>query len=831
MTISTTPRRAGPYATNGSQTVFAFAFKVFDADALRVVEYFSDGSYNTLNLTGDYTVTLNADQDASPGGSITTVQTKDNTTILITSDMDIEQPSVFTNTGGFYPRVLNDNFDRLTMLLQQTDLETKRSFRVSPLEEDITPLNATAAERANKYPVFDATGRGMTFSKGTGADSGLRGDLAANANELVRTIFPGFPNIVSTLGDWMPTVAASTFFGINSNGSTDDTAKWNEATLAMQHSTNPKGRTIFNEPGQPSLIAGEVVIRPGVEVNLRGGMFDAQRNGGSDAGVRMMSNSKLVGGSVIVTSTNVGASQAGAHAPILMGALQGQGGTAAVPNEHVSVRNAYFADLLLSSTRDGGVLVVLSGDVRGVVGERIRVPDNANIVGVITLDAGIVGETTYMGNPNTQGIRFGAEFFALNKAAYLAWVDDNATGAYTTHPSGNSFSDWLIGSLTRAYVDVDTGTYMARVSGGHGNVFENFHGDKTTEASFIHHAGDPGYEFARPQDKDEALLGNKFLNFTNRDAYRGFAAKIDSYADNFGLALTTNQRNADGTLSGSNYTPIDSTRPPSYPCDVLVKGLRARTGEAANAIEGLMLVGLNGGRIVSPSLIGFKNNMRVTDSDNVDIVKFSGQRARQHGILIHDGSTNIKLIDTKRSEYSGQTTANTYDDLHIAASTGVVVDGGVYGADSATPQCRSSIRTLNAADGVTGLVFKGEIKAMANGADNAAFKLGASNDDPSLCWEFKASVRFGGNVTKKYDGLWTFPLRRRVNNGGLTLTDWQSYAANTFANYTVYVGDQVIYQNPPTGGSPGRVFIADGTVDGTGSNLNALSDPMPNLTP
>lgn len=133
MTISNTPRKAGPYAGNGSATTFAFAFKVFSAaDVLVVRAVTATGIETTLALNTDYTVSLNADQDTSPGGTITTTTAPaTGQTITLSSDMDYTQPVELTNNGGFYPRVINDALDRLTIGLQQLKELTDRTLKVA----------------------------------------------------------------------------------------------------------------------------------------------------------------------------------------------------------------------------------------------------------------------------------------------------------------------------------------------------------------------------------------------------------------------------------------------------------------------------------------------------------------------------------------------------------------------------------------------------------------------------------------------------------------------------------------------------------------------------
>ena len=141
MTISTEVRTAGPYTGNGSTTEFAFAFKVFEASDV-VVKTTTNGTTTTETLTTDYSVTLNADQDVSAGGTITMVTPPlASTTLTISSDVPTTQNVKLANLGGFYPTVFNDALDRATIQIQQVDQ------RVSDINTSlVTPQFDTTAD-------------------------------------------------------------------------------------------------------------------------------------------------------------------------------------------------------------------------------------------------------------------------------------------------------------------------------------------------------------------------------------------------------------------------------------------------------------------------------------------------------------------------------------------------------------------------------------------------------------------------------------------------------------------------------------------------------------
>ena len=96
MTISSEVRKSGPYAGNDVTTSFPFSFKVFSADDVVVVLTDPAGIETTLTGSGtDYSVTLNADQDTAPGGTVEKVSALATDYLLtITSSVPTSQPMI-----------------------------------------------------------------------------------------------------------------------------------------------------------------------------------------------------------------------------------------------------------------------------------------------------------------------------------------------------------------------------------------------------------------------------------------------------------------------------------------------------------------------------------------------------------------------------------------------------------------------------------------------------------------------------------------------------------------------------------------------------------------
>jgi hypothetical protein len=172
MTISSTNRVAGPFSGDGSTATFPFSFKVFRAADLYVVTLVTaSGAIANLALTTDYTVALNADQDSSPGGTITLAagDLAVGSTLSITTDMAALQGLDLTNGGGFYPDVVNAALDTLTILVQQLLVQAGLALQVPIVDAAPVVTLPPAAERAGKLLMFDTAGNLTLVSVASGS--------------------------------------------------------------------------------------------------------------------------------------------------------------------------------------------------------------------------------------------------------------------------------------------------------------------------------------------------------------------------------------------------------------------------------------------------------------------------------------------------------------------------------------------------------------------------------------------------------------------------------------------------------------------------------------
>ena len=158
MTVASTLRRAGPYTGNGATTEFAFSFKVFE-DSELIVARSSDNGEETLALNTDYTVSLNANQDSSPGGKVVLKKAlTEGIRLAIISNVPYNQLAVFTNKGGFYPETLNEVDDKQTILSQQLLEKVERAIATDPTD--------TMTPRELKNKLLDAANDATVIAKG-----------------------------------------------------------------------------------------------------------------------------------------------------------------------------------------------------------------------------------------------------------------------------------------------------------------------------------------------------------------------------------------------------------------------------------------------------------------------------------------------------------------------------------------------------------------------------------------------------------------------------------------------------------------------------------------
>lgn len=135
MTTPSTERKAGPLLGTGAQTTWPFTFKVFAATDIAVTIADSLGVETALVYGVDYTVTLNANQETSPGGTVTYPISGSplpvGSRLVIVGNLPYDQPLDLPSGGNFSPLAIENQLDRMVMQIQQLRERVARALQVS----------------------------------------------------------------------------------------------------------------------------------------------------------------------------------------------------------------------------------------------------------------------------------------------------------------------------------------------------------------------------------------------------------------------------------------------------------------------------------------------------------------------------------------------------------------------------------------------------------------------------------------------------------------------------------------------------------------------------
>lgn len=110
------------YTAVGGETTFDFDFPIYENTGLEVIRTRS-GSDTTLTLTTHYTVSINTDQEADPGGTITLAGAATPAVAadvyLLKGNTTVERTTDFAQRGAWNAADINEQFDRFIMMLQE----------------------------------------------------------------------------------------------------------------------------------------------------------------------------------------------------------------------------------------------------------------------------------------------------------------------------------------------------------------------------------------------------------------------------------------------------------------------------------------------------------------------------------------------------------------------------------------------------------------------------------------------------------------------------------------------------------------------------------------
>ena len=166
MTVSST-NSTKSYTGDGSTTVFAYDFKIFDDDDITVIiKITSTGAETVKTKTTHYTV---SGVGSASGGNITFTSGNVPTsaqTVVLRRGTALTQATDYTPNDPFPAATHEDALDKLTLIAQDQAEEASRTIKLSRGNTmTSTEFTETATNRANKILGFDGSGE-LTVTEG-----------------------------------------------------------------------------------------------------------------------------------------------------------------------------------------------------------------------------------------------------------------------------------------------------------------------------------------------------------------------------------------------------------------------------------------------------------------------------------------------------------------------------------------------------------------------------------------------------------------------------------------------------------------------------------------
>lgn len=218
MAVESTATTTGPLPADGSATVFDFTFKAASADEVGALAYDDDGA--EVSLPG-FTVTL-----SDSGGSVTFDTAPATSSLYLYSNPDFRQQIEFEQGSRWLASPVNEANDRAAL----RDLWLRDRVDLIAPDAMVSPEG-----RAGKFLAWDADGNPVT-SAGTGADTGLRTDLAAAAGtgaSLVSFRPSGSGAVTRSEGAKLSDTVSVKDFGATGDGVTADLTAFTNAATSL----------------------------------------------------------------------------------------------------------------------------------------------------------------------------------------------------------------------------------------------------------------------------------------------------------------------------------------------------------------------------------------------------------------------------------------------------------------------------------------------------------------------------------------------------------------------------------------------------------------------
>lgn len=771
MTAPATTRRAGPFDGNGVTTSFPFTFKVFATSDVRVVRADVDNVETVLSLGVDYNITLNADQDSSPGGTINypisgtplPVGEKLAAVGALPYDQTADLPS-----GGNYRAIVVENaLDRGVFQVQQLLEEVDRAMT---LPVSLSGVDTTLpTPEGGKVLAWNPAGTALvnTASVPLGSDASdiayAPGGTGADATDVQtwmrRTVF---------VADYGNTLA--------------------DVQLAIERCFTLGGGTVVCAPGVTYTGTALPIVRVGVLLEMNRATFTATLGSGNVYGLRLSNYSGVRNGTINVISTGTPSSQLIFHNAISLGEANSNGGTPASPSEFSTVHHFLVQKMTVGTTRQYCPAIQGAGNLYAFLIEDIEIPSSSTCSGV-HLDWSDIGSPVSSSN------------IAGTRAAF------DLGNCYTTHPHHGTIRRITCGNLS-VPASADLGSSIVRLSACYDIRVEDLYAENVTLTGFRQVGGDLGFEFAPPEVKRHACRGIRVRNVTlGNMAATGTADGIwvDTFADNV---------YREKFLTG--YSPMLD---PQMHGDVIVEG-GSLVGPNADSQNGVRIIQARGVKIRNVNLSRWKYGAWIDEfSQYITLEGSTITGNREHGVKVGFGRLRENTRDVVirgNNIYANGTTATGHG-VEVARGHDILIEDNTFGWSSETTQV-SGVVVLDDQVANYGIVLRGN---RCEGATSSAWSLTGSS--PSGPYAYRQIGIVEGNtvhprVTTFFGGQPYLPVRSLEGTTNLPCREWLNPNSAAPTDGTWYRGEILTQTTPSAAAIPGHVVTTSGTF-GTLSGL------------
>lgn len=604
--------RVREYPGDDSANARAVPFYFLDNDDLKVTRIDADGSETVLVRGTHYSV---AGAGNPTGGSVTPLAPiATGTSWRIEGDISLGQPTDYTGGDDFPAESHERGLDR-SMIAHQ---EARRDLLDLYVRALLLPRGETAPAipdpltRASRFLGFDAAGN-VIFSFGTGADAGLREDMAdpdIGGSLLAYAAGLTFKQMLDIQQVSVRRHGAVGDLNLGTGAGTDDTAAIQAAIDAV---AAEGGGFVYFERGKAYKVTADIIVKENVRVDLNGATVAGYFNGGNASTFRLRSWSALFGGTVLVRSSGLPGISAPAHCPVTAGCRYGDANSVAAPNADHDPQHFEIFNLTVESDKwvDDGAGKFLGAPGIQIIGgahyrvENIRVPASAVMYGAVHVDWGYIGTLSTADTAVAQN---------ANKTAY------NAGDAWLVPSRHGTIRNIRAGALTAPSTATDRGSFCVRLSGVHDIIVEDCEAESVTYQAYVHEVGDLGAEFVPAAERHKLARGVRFRNCRVRST-TGQVFELKSYADNVDRAIL------DGYVAMAD---------PLVECDVIFDGGGGVGPGAGATTPGVRVIQTRGGELRNVELSGFKDGILVDEKVfGTRLTRCHVHGNEQEGVRVH----------------------------------------------------------------------------------------------------------------------------------------------------------------------------------------------------